>query len=123
MHVIPLIVISFNHIIQEYLITNRPDVAVVFIGTFCFPLFGSNDSRHKPVQECKQCAFTFVTSSSKVGNIKCSKLCNISCITDVLALNVISTIFYDVITYHRICLLYTSPSPRDGATSRMPSSA
>ena len=23
----------------------------------------------------------------------------------------------------RICLLYTSPSPRDGATSRMPSSA
>ena len=24
---------------------------------------------------------------------------------------------------HNICLLYTSPSPRDGATSRMPSSA
>ena len=24
---------------------------------------------------------------------------------------------------HYICLLYTSPSPRDGATSRMPSSA
>ena len=24
---------------------------------------------------------------------------------------------------HRACLLYTSPSPRDGATSRMPSSA
>ena len=24
---------------------------------------------------------------------------------------------------HEICLLYTSPSPRDGATSRMPSSA
>ena len=24
---------------------------------------------------------------------------------------------------HIICLLYTSPSPRDGATSRMPSSA
>ena len=24
---------------------------------------------------------------------------------------------------YRICLLYTSPSPRDGATSRMPSSA
>ena len=23
----------------------------------------------------------------------------------------------------RICLLYTSPSPRDGATARMPSSA
>ena len=24
---------------------------------------------------------------------------------------------------HKACLLYTSPSPRDGATSRMPSSA
>ena len=24
---------------------------------------------------------------------------------------------------HKLCLLYTSPSPRDGATSRMPSSA
>ena len=26
-------------------------------------------------------------------------------------------------TYHKICLLYTSPSPRDLSTSRMPSSA
>ena len=26
-------------------------------------------------------------------------------------------------TNHRICLLYTSPSPRDGLLSRMPSSA
>ena len=25
--------------------------------------------------------------------------------------------------HHKVCLLYTSPSPRDGATSRMPSSA
>ena len=25
--------------------------------------------------------------------------------------------------FYKICLLYTSPSPRDGATSRMPSSA
>ena len=24
---------------------------------------------------------------------------------------------------YKLCLLYTSPSPRDGATSRMPSSA
>ena len=27
------------------------------------------------------------------------------------------------LNYHKTCLLYTSPSPRDGATSRMPSSA
>ena len=26
-------------------------------------------------------------------------------------------------TYYKICLLYTSPSPRDGLLSRMPSSA
>ena len=30
--------------------------------------------------------------------------------------------WYDKILYYD-CLLYTSPSPRDGATSRMPSSA
>ena len=30
---------------------------------------------------------------------------------------------YDVNMFYRSCLLYTSPSPRDGATSRMPSSA
>ena len=28
-----------------------------------------------------------------------------------------------IITHGMPCLLYTSPSPRDGATSRMPSSA
>ena len=27
------------------------------------------------------------------------------------------------VDYYNACLLYTSPSPRDGATSRMPSSA
>ena len=30
---------------------------------------------------------------------------------------------FATILYHKGCLLYTSPSPRDGATSRMPSSA
>ena len=30
---------------------------------------------------------------------------------------------FDVLVNVRGCLLYTSPSPRDGATSRMPSSA
>ena len=29
----------------------------------------------------------------------------------------------EAITKATVCLLYTSPSPRDGATSRMPSSA
>ena len=29
----------------------------------------------------------------------------------------------DIITFHPDCLLYTSPSPRDGRISRMPSSA
>ena len=32
--------------------------------------------------------------------------------------------FYDIVSpYSYICLLYTSPSPRDGLLSRMPSSA
>ena len=34
-----------------------------------------------------------------------------------------STIFDDVTTVKGSCLLYTSPSPRDYAASRMPSSA
>ena len=29
----------------------------------------------------------------------------------------------ELLRQHYACLLYTSPSPRDGATSRMPSSA
>ena len=33
-----------------------------------------------------------------------------------------TTFLYDI-QYPQLCLLYTSPSPRDGATSRMPSSA
>ena len=35
----------------------------------------------------------------------------------------IKAIFEDLKTMLDSCLLYTSPSPRDGATSRMPSSA
>ena len=36
----------------------------------------------------------------------------------------VDDINYDVaIAREKLCLLYTSPSPRDGATSRMPSSA
>ena len=30
---------------------------------------------------------------------------------------------FDAVTEYRVCLLYTSPSPRDLSTSRMPSSA
>ena len=33
------------------------------------------------------------------------------------------TIMDSLTRYHRICLLYTSPSPRDATLSRMPSSA
>ena len=29
----------------------------------------------------------------------------------------------DFLKYYKVCLLYTSPSPRDGLLSRMPSSA
>ena len=30
---------------------------------------------------------------------------------------------YQLVIYVKVCLLYTSPSPRDGLLSRMPSSA
>ena len=33
-----------------------------------------------------------------------------------------SAVYFDTVLY-RLCLLYTSPSPRDGLLSRMPSSA
>ena len=44
--------------------------------------------------------------------------------TDARAVPIYQTtsyVFHD--SQHAACLLYTSPSPRDGATSRMPSSA
>ena len=34
-----------------------------------------------------------------------------------------SQFFWDIIKQSKICLLYTSPSPRDATLSRMPSSA
>ena len=36
---------------------------------------------------------------------------------------VIAKLARDLITPYKICLLYTSPSPRDATLSRMPSSA
>ena len=41
-------------------------------------------------------------------------------ITDVDMLKVVTMVYGGLVNN---CLLYTSPSPRDGATSRMPSSA
>ena len=35
----------------------------------------------------------------------------------------VKLVLMDVQTQHKHCLLYTSPSPRDGLLSRMPSSA
>ena len=37
--------------------------------------------------------------------------------------SVITHMFVHVDIWHMVCLLYTSPSPRDLSTSRMPSSA
>ena len=46
---------------------------------------------------------------------------------NVLYIAVMALVSYTIrvlpLTLIRNCLLYTSPSPRDGATSRMPSSA
>ena len=39
------------------------------------------------------------------------------------ALNALTLDMVREITRHMVCLLYTSPSPRDLSTSRMPSSA
>ena len=41
----------------------------------------------------------------------------------VVALDAIGIQFMAIVALFSICLLYTSPSPRDGLLSRMPSSA
>ena len=41
----------------------------------------------------------------------------------IVALQPRTSYYWEVGAWHMACLLYTSPSPRDGATSRMPSSA
>ena len=47
----------------------------------------------------------------------------IRCIIRVLTRNEVSHLRETVHHHHNSCLLYTSPSPRDGLLSRMPSSA
>ena len=48
---------------------------------------------------------------------------SISWINAILTFIVIAIILMLLIRIYKICLLYTSPSPRDGSISRMPSSA
>ena len=43
--------------------------------------------------------------------------------TEVLCMGPETVFFVDETPLNNVCLLYTSPSPRDGLLSRMPSSA
>ena len=46
------------------------------------------------------------------------------CIVDIMVVTKSRALFIHIKPYHySVCLLYTSPSPRDGLLSRMPSSA
>ena len=54
-------------------------------------------------------------AGNRLGTEKIGKL--------MLELALPSVLAQIVNVLYNICLLYTSPSPRDGATSRMPSSA
>ena len=44
-------------------------------------------------------------------------------ITDRLAVDLTVLAAFEYVLWHKICLLYTSPSPRDRTRYRMPSSA
>ena len=56
----------------------------------------------------------FVSNGAKVAILD---------INDEKAAEVIDLLGVDNVSYIKTCLLYTSPSPRDGLLSRMPSSA
>eukprot|EP01016_Furgasonia_blochmanni_P019979 TRINITY_DN2224_c0_g1_i2.p1 TRINITY_DN2224_c0_g1~~TRINITY_DN2224_c0_g1_i2.p1 ORF type:complete len:181 (-),score=50.64 TRINITY_DN2224_c0_g1_i2:96-638(-) len=71
-------------------------------GTYLFPRKPSGPKKVAPVAEKKEEAQSPSSMQSLIQR-------------NVLA--------YDVVIYIYICLLYTSPSPRDGLLSRMPSSA
>ena len=58
-------------------------------------------------------------NSSQIDAVFELKLCDEDKILDVL----VKEQSLDVVDLSKICLLYTSPSPRDLSTSRMPSSA
>ena len=74
--------------------------------------------------ECK--GFGFVTFSSKTEARRCVKDYNEHPRNYMDGKHVVPTLRVrddDVLAVHVVCLLYTSPSPRDVEESRMPSSA
>ena len=85
---------------------------------------GLNKSLWLQYVDVVQSAFTFDFGRSWVSKQKITDMIAMGAIPSLtvsLPAFVISTLLGIILAM--LCLLYTSPSPRDGATSRMPSSA
>ena len=63
------------------------------------------------------------TNSSKSSHIQVSQVISVPLVYPEKDLMIKSIVFLYLYIQYTTCLLYTSPSPRDGLLSRMPSSA
>ena len=99
-----------NSIVKHFS-ENKPDV---FIGV------DSPDFNFKIEQKLKQCGVKTVHFiSPSVWAWRSNRIKKIKASTDLM----LCLFPFEVDFYEKHCLLYTSPSPRDLSTSRMPSSA
>ena len=86
---------------------------------------GAEVYRHTPVTGLKQHADDTWTVETTKGNIDCDVVIN-ACGYRVNEVGAMMGVHHPVMSMehqYMLCLLYTSPSPRDGLLSRMPSSA
>ena len=83
----------------------------------------------KHIQEIRECENTFSRALTEVLNSNSLpngvvKFCQMEdCRLEKETKQWVWLSYYNCYTHNQSCLLYTSPSPRDLSTSRMPSSA
>ena len=87
-----------------------------------FPLIESLNLSYNKIIECSECGnIDMVNPCNICANSKRDKttICVVEDVSDLWTLEKVG--FYRGL--YNVCLLYTSPSPRDATLSRMPSSA
>ena len=97
---------------------------VLLQGTCIFPDINAHLSEFYAKSHNKKIrSFSSDGLNAKKSNSKCVEAILVSLGIENISFDQIYNLSKDVVVPSRTCLLYTSPSPRDNRTSRMPSSA